>query len=485
MTCFNCGVVTFVCQIFAMLILVPLQGYSQTDLLAEVDISVPSYSTAQALSFRNGQKSYICPVQAASIGSVECYSAGLGVQPTLITVQSSIDSIEIINLYGTVSIGSDRHEALVGLVDDSGDVSLGIAQITEDLVVDSVLISVPIVDQFVIYYLSYLPRYNPLDQAFEWVVTAFDSPRTAVGSVYRFVKADEGYEVFEGGVDQLSLRSTMVLDTFTGDYYMFKGPGLYRYDADLQDETAVPINLSQTPIETQGPFWFIEEIREDSIVILENHRGPDYSSDLYDVDGYVWRYVIPKTGSEDLLPPSKDSLFKDMLDNFRLYDRQGGLNASIWHEGFSIQSFEGSTVLIDSPLLTTTFSTARRDNEIVTDLAILQDRYLLVTGFYDRRFEIFYYILDLDDPFLTEVDRTTIPVATGPSLYPHPTPGRVFSSQDIDAYEVFATTGQQLIPYTSLREEEGAIDLGHLPAGSYILRLYLDGRQYSRQVVKQ
>jgi hypothetical protein len=485
MTCYKLGIVAFLDHLFAILLFVPSLVYSQTDLLTEVDIDVPSYSTAQILSFHNGQKNYICPVQVTSIGSVECYSAGLGVEPTPIAVQSNIANFDVVNLYGTAAVSDGRHDALVSLVDANGNARLGVAQITEDLVVDSLYTSVPIIDQFVIYYFNYLPRYNPLDQAFEWVVTAFDSPRTTFGSVYRFVRSDEGYEVFEGGVEQLSLRSTMVLDTFSGDYFMFKGGNLYRYDADLQDETAIPIDLSQTPLENQGPFWFIEEIREDSIVLLENHRGPDYSSDLYDVDGYVWRYVIPKTGSEELLPPSKDSLFKDMLDNIRLYNRQGDLNASIWHEGFSIQSFDGSTILINSPLLTTTFSTTRRENEIVTDLAILDNRSLLVTGFYDRRFEMFYYILDLNDPFLTEVDRTTIPLEAGHSVYPNPTQGKVFTDQDVDAFEVFAVTGQQLTPYTSLREEDSVIDLGHLPAGTYVLRLYLGGRQYSRQVVKQ
>lgn len=389
--------------------------------------------------------------------------------------------MKVINLYSTLERDMGVYDALAGIVDGSGQEALAVVRIDEELTIDSVYVQVPLPSGFAVYIDTHHPVFNEHTNNYEWIIKAYDESFGFAARLIRMYPQDGGYEVFVSDQVNVSFNGGLVLDAAEQQYYMFHGGELRRYDIDLTNETIIPINLKPTPTTTVGSFFYIEEIGPDSITFLHNERGPEFSSDLYEQEGYVWRYKFPKEGSTDLIPTSTDSVHIYMVEHVRLFDRPGDLDASFWYHGLSLQAIERTTAILDSPVLSTQFTTDRRPNEALSDIAIVDSKYLMVVGLYHNSFEIFYYFLDLQDPLFAEVERVEIAAPSG-VIYPNPARDQLFTPWLLHKYQISDLAGRVVVE--GITDDTGVIDVSWLDVGSYIVRSHYDGNLVIRQFVK-
>ena len=66
-------------------------------------------------------------------------------------------------------------------------------------------------------------------------------------------------------------------------------------------------------------------------------------------------------------------------------------------------------------------------------------------------------------------------------FYPNPTKGLISFSKSIEKIEVVDISGKILLSFSNVRE----INIGDLPAGSYLLRLHSNENSVLRKIVKE
>ena len=152
-------------------------------------------------------------------------------------------------------------------------------------------------------------------------------------------------------------------------------------------------------------------------------------------------------------------LFAGGSDGLYLRDTLG-----LWHE----TGLKGKNVDLLCQLDTTLFAQANTG-----------------TGTYDH---YLYYrpIAQLTDSALSAVAPTQ-PLASSLELYPNPSTGfvSIAANEEIAGIDVMNILGVSVLSQTAVRSTSATLDLSHLPAGSYFIRITTSTRTEMRRVVRE